>query len=244
MTDVTRFSAERARALSVHVYTASGVLFALLAALEIAAVRTDPRMVFIWLAAAVLVDATDGPLARRFDVKKFAPEIDGRKIDDIVDYLTFTFLPLLFVAKMEWVPRPVLLFVAAPLIASLLGFANVGAKDEKGGFFLGFPSYWNIVALYLGILAHQFGPWPNAVILIVLAVLTLLPIGFIYPNLAPPRWKLPILLGAFVWLVMAIAMLRTYPITPPWLLWGSLLYPLFYTVVSVVEYRKWTRLAS
>jgi phosphatidylcholine synthase len=238
---VKAFSPERARAWSVHAYTASGVLFALLAALEIAVAQTDPRMVFIWLAAAVLVDATDGPLARRFDVKRFAPEIDGRKIDDIVDYLTFTFLPLLLVAKMEWLPRPALLFVAFPLIASLLGFANIGAKDEKGGFFLGFPSYWNIVALYLGIFAWQFGPWPNAVILLVLSILTLLPIGFIYPNLAPPKWKTLILAGAFVWLAMAVAMLRTYPVTPAWLLWGSLLYPLFYTVVSLVEYRKWRK---
>ncbi|HUF18981.1 MAG TPA: phosphatidylcholine synthase [Thermoanaerobaculia bacterium] len=231
-------SSARVRAWAVHAYTASGVVFALLAALEIASDVTDPRIVFLWLAVAVLVDATDGPLARRFDVKKFAPEIDGRKIDDIVDYLTFTFLPLLLVVKMEWVPQPALLFIAPPLIASLFGFANVGAKDERGGFFLGFPSYWNIVALYLGIFAYEFGVWPNAVILIVLSVLTVLPIGFIYPNLAPPRWKPLILFGAFVWLAMALAMLRTYPVTPAWLLWSSLLYPVFYTVVSVVEYRK------
>lgn len=235
---------QRARAYAVHAYTASGVVFAALAAIEIGRAEPDPRVVFLWLAVAVLVDATDGPLARRFEVKKFAPQIDGRKIDDIVDYLTFTFLPLLLVAKMEWVPQPVLLFIAPPLIASLFGFANVGAKDEGGGFFLGFPSYWNIVALYLGILASEFGPWPNAAILIVLSVLTVLPIGFIYPNLAPPRWKWLILGGAFVWLILAIAMLRTYPVTPAWLLYGSLLYPVFYTAVSVVEYRKSRALAK
>ena len=228
----------RARAYAVHLYTASGVVFALLAALETAMPEPDPRLVFIWLAVAVLIDATDGPLARRFEVKKHAPGIDGRKIDDIVDYLTFTFIPLLLVARMEWVPEPALLFVAPALVASLFGFANEGAKDEANGFFLGFPSYWNIVALYLGIIAHEYGVWPNAVILLVLAILTVTPIGFIYPNLAPRRWKLLILAGALVWLLMAVAMLRTYPVTPAWLFFASLIYPVFYIVVSVIEYRR------
>ena len=237
MTDEIR-SGARVRGYAVHAYTASGILFALLATIETFAPDTDPRMVFIWLAVAVLIDATDGPLARSFDVKKTAPEIDGRKIDDIVDYLTFTFIPMVLVARMEWVPEPALLFVGPPLIASLFGFANVGAKDEHGGFFLGFPSYWNIVALYLGIVAHEFGVWPNAVILLLLSVLTVVPVGFIYPNLAPPRWKGLILGGAFLWLIMALLMLRTYPLTPSWLFFASLIYPLFYTVISLVEYRK------
>jgi len=228
----------RLASLGVHVYTASGVVFALLAAIEIGSDTPDPRAVFFWLAVAVLVDATDGPLARRVNVKKGAPEIDGRKIDDIVDYLTFTFLPLLLVAKMRWVPDPALLFVAPPLIASLFGFANLGAKDEERGFFLGFPSYWNIVALYLGILAHEFGVWPNGIILIVLTVLTVTPIGFIYPNLAPRRWKILIIAGAFVWLLMALLLLRNYPVAPRWLLLTSLIYPLFYVVVSLIEYRR------
>lgn len=224
--------------MAVHLYTASGVIFALLAALETASAQPDPRLVFIWLAIAVLIDATDGPLARRFEVKKFAPSIDGRKIDDIVDYLTFTFIPLMLVARMGWVPEPALLFVAPPLVASLFGFANAGAKDEVNGFFLGFPSYWNIVALYLGIIAYEYGIWPNAVILIAFAILTVAPVGFIYPNLAPPKWKMLILAGAFVWLVMAVAMLRTYPVTPKWLFFVSLIYPVFYSAVSVIEYRR------
>ncbi|HEX8618711.1 MAG TPA: phosphatidylcholine synthase, partial [Thermoanaerobaculia bacterium] len=132
----------RIAAWLVHIYTASGILFALLAVLELCKAQPDARMVFVWLTIAVLIDATDGPLARRVEVKKVLPQISGRTIDDIVDFQTFTFIPMLLVARMEWVPQPVLLFVAAPLIASLLGFSNAGAKDESGGFFLGFPSYW------------------------------------------------------------------------------------------------------
>ena len=168
------------RAWLVHLYTASGVVFALLATLE-----TDPRRVFVWLIVAVLIDATDGPMARRFEVKRVLPQIDGRTIDDIVDYLTFTFVPLLVVLRQQWVPEPAIAFVAPAMMASLLGFANTGAKNEERGYFLGFPSYWNIVAFYLGIIAASGLLWLNGIVVLALAVLTILPGKFVYPNLAP-----------------------------------------------------------
>lgn len=228
----------RGKAWFVHLYTASGIVFALLATLEICKPQPDPRLVFIWLIVAVLIDATDGTLARRFEVKKVLPRISGRTIDDIVDYLTFTFIPMLLIARLEWVPAPALLLVGPALIASLLGFANAGAKDESGGFFLGFPSYWNIAAFYFGIGAAHSLHWVNAAIIIALTIMTVVPAGFIYPNLAPRRWKAPILIGAFVWLALIVAMLPRYPLPPPWLVALSLIYPVFYTAVSVVEYRR------
>ena len=228
----------RVAAWLVHLYTASGIVFALLATLEICDPQPDPRRVFLWLTIAVLIDATDGPLARRVEVKKVLPHISGRTIDDIVDFLTFTFIPMLLVARLEWVPRPVLLFVVPPLITSLLGFANAGAKDESGGFFLGFPSYWNIVAFYLGIAAAANLHWLNAAVLLGLSVLTVMPVGFIYPNLAPRRWKAAIIIGALVWLILVAAMFPSYPHPPLWLLLLSLVYPVFYTAVSAVEYRR------
>ncbi|HWK90160.1 MAG TPA: hypothetical protein VNP72_09200, partial [Longimicrobium sp.] len=183
---------QRARGYAVHAYTASGVAFAFLAAAEIASPRCDPRTVFLLLAGALLIDASDGPLARMWHVKRWAPGIDGRTIDDIVDYLTFTFLPLLLVWRMGWVPDPAAAWVIPALVASLFGFANVNAKDESAGFFLGFPSYWNGVALFAGIWHHLYGPWVNAVVIAVLTILTVAPVGFLYPNLAPRPWKLPV----------------------------------------------------
>jgi phosphatidylcholine synthase len=222
----------------IHLYTASGVVFAMLAMLEVCRQPTDPRLVFAALGIAVLIDATDGPLARRFDVKKRLPQIDGRKIDDLVDYLTFAFVPLLLVARMGWVPQPVELFVAPPLIASLLGFANSGAKDEEGGFFLGFPSYWNIVAFYAGIIAAHGGMIVNAIVLLALSLVTIMPVGFIYPNLAPRRWRAAMLLGGFVWTLILALMLVHYPNVSVRLLVASLVYPAFYVYVSGVEWLR------
>ena len=231
----------RVRAALVHVYTASGVLLAFAATMEVCSAAPDPRLLFLLLAAAVLVDATDGPLARRAEVKRWLPSIEGRTIDDIVDYLTFTFVPLLLIWRMGWLPDPAVVWIAPALMASLFGFANTAAKDEAGGFFLGFPSYWNVVAFYAGFAHHLYGPWVNAAILLLLALLTLLPARFLYPNLAPRPWRTPLVVGALVWLGMMLWLLLDYPLAPAWLVWLSLLYPAFYFWLS---YRLAVRLPA
>ena len=224
---------QRLLAHSVHLYTASGVVFAFLAAAELYKPHPDPRWVFVWLIIAVFIDSTDGPLARRWQVKTFAPHIAGRTIDDIVDYLTFTFIPLILVWRMQWLPTPAGLWVAPAMMASLFGFANTGAKQEEEGFFRGFPSYWNFVAFYIGIIHTHYGPALPAVLMVVLTLMTILPVRFLYPNLAPRPWRWSLIAGAGVWLVVLLGCLPIYPNVPAWLLWLSLVYPAWYTGLSV-----------
>ena len=225
-------AAQRAQSYAVHLLTASGSVLAFLAAFEVARPQTDPRRVFLWLALAVIVDAVDGPLARAWQVKVRVPEVDGRKIDDIVDYLTFTFVPLLLVARMRWVPDPVSLWIAPALMASVLGFANTSAKQEAQGFFLGWPSYWNIYAFYAGLWMQWRGPLVPGLVLLLLTVLTLAPVRFVYPNLAPRGWRLSMIGGAWLWTVILAFMLPRYPTNPLPLVLASLLYPAFYLLGS------------
>ncbi len=222
----------RVRAAGLHLYTASGGVLAFLATMEICSAAPDPRLVFALLAAAVIVDATDGPLARRWEVKRWLPAISGRTIDDIVDFLTFTFVPLLLVWRMGWLPAPAVVWIAPALLASLFGFANAAAKDETGGFFLGFPSYWNVVAFYAGIIHHLYGGWVNAAAFFFFALLTVLPVRFLYPNLAPRGWRGPVIVGALLWLAGMLWMLVDYPRGPAWVAGVSLLYPAFYVWLS------------
>lgn len=224
---------QRMRGYAVHAYTAAGAGLAFLAAAELCSAQPSARAVFLWLFAAVFVDATDGPLARAWQVKRWVPLIDGRTIDDIVDYLTFTFVPLLLLWRMDWLPEPRALWVIPALIASLFGFAHREAKDEAAGFFRGFPSYWNIVAFYAGLWTIPEGRWVNAALVLALALLTVLPVRFIYPNLAPRPWKLPLMVGGLVWGGILLAMLVQYPRVPLWLTGLSLLYPAWYTVLSL-----------
>lgn len=230
---------QTARAYAVHVYTASGVVFAFLAAAELCLVEPDPRWVFAWLVAAVLVDATDGPLARVWQVETFASRIQGRTIDDIVDYLTFTFLPLVLVWRMDWLAGPAGLWVCLAMVASLLGFANTHAKLEGEGFFLGFPSYWNVYAFYAGLWAYHDGHLAATVVLLGLTALTVAPVRFLYPNLAPPPWRWPVLVGAALWLGLLLALLPYYPAVPAWLVWISLLYPVGYALLSFALSPPW-----
>jgi phosphatidylcholine synthase len=223
------------------VLTASGIVVAFLAVAELLVEAPDERVVFAWLVLAVVIDALDGPLARAWDVKRYAPDIDGRTIDDIVDYLTFTFIPLLLVLRMGWVPfAPGILgaiWIVPPLLASLLGFAHVGAKDEAAGYFRGFPSYWNIAAFYAGLAFYglgETGQWLNAAALLALAALTVSPVRFLYPNLTPRPWKRPVMLGAGVWLALLLAMLPFYERVPGWVVGVSLLYPAFYAALSIL----------
>lgn len=229
-----------ARAYAVHLLTASGIVAAFLAVAELLEEAPDERVVFAWLVVAVALDAIDGPLARAWEVKRFAPDIHGRTIDDIVDYLTFTFIPLLLVWRLGWVPfgpgLPGAVWIVPALLASLLGFANVGAKDEAAGYFRGFPSYWNVVAFYAGLAFHglgETGQWLNGLVLVALAVLTVSRVRFLYPNLAPRPWKRPVMLGAAAWLAMLLGMLLVYRRVPGWVVGVSLIYPAFYAVLSI-----------
>ncbi len=222
----------QASAAAVHLYTASGAVLAFLIAL--AAIRGDAVQALWLLLGALIIDSTDGSLARRLRVSEILPFFDGRRLDDIVDYLTFVFVPVLLLYRAGDLP-PVWGGVPATLVllSSAYGFCRTDAKTEDN-FFTGFPSYWNIVAIYLGLLDRAAGPWPGALLVVALTVLTVLPVRFVYPNLAPRPWKAPTLVGALVWLALLVLILLRYDAPPPWVVWLSLVYPAYYLALSVV----------
>jgi len=226
----------RAAAYSVHFYTASGLLCGALAAAEIIAGRN--QRAFFWLILAMLIDSTDGALARRFRVKDVVPHIDGRKLDDIVDYLNYTFLPVLMMAWSGWLPEPVWLWAGIPLIASVFAFSHTGAKEEENGFFLGFPSYWNVFAFYTAIWLSHYGPYAVLSVALVLSVLSVVPVRFVYPN-RPPRWKTFFIGGGVATVLVALFILLRHPeLDPPgWLIGVSLVYPAMYFAASA--YLDW-----
>ena len=229
----------KTRAYLVHVFTATGVVFAFLAMAEVTGPTVDPRWVFVWLAISGVIDSADGPLARRWNVKLYASRYYGGVIDNIVDYLTFTFIPLMLVWRMDWLPDPDSVWLILAMMASLFGFSSATAKQSGKGFFLGFPSYWNVVAYYVGFLVTAYGSVGAYVSLgavLLLSLLTIVPVRFIYPNHAPDPWQTPVIAGAIVWFVLLLAMLPAFPQIPawgdPWILWLSLVYPAFYFALS------------
>lgn len=199
---------------------------------EIVSAECDPRWVFGYLFIATLIDSVDGPLARRWHVKTVASTISGRTVDDLLDYLTFAFIPLMLVWRMQWLPAEFGWTVSLAMGASLLGFAHAGAKREAEGFFRGFPSYWNIFAFYAGLISTLSSDWVTLVLMLVLTVATVSPIWLLYPNLTPYPFRPWILGGAAVWAVILLIMIPFYPSIPLWWTLVSLIYPLVYTLLS------------
>jgi phosphatidylcholine synthase len=224
----------------VHVYTASGIVLAFLAAQAI--IDFDYRTAFFWLWLQVLVDATDGLLARRFRVRERIPWFDGAKLDEITDYLTYVFVPALFVWRSAIVPAAWALPVAAAmLMSSAYGFNRTDAKTADH-FFLGFPSYWNVVAFYL--LIARWSSLVNAAILVALAVLVVVPIRYVYPS-RTPQWRMTTNVVGAVWGVLMLVMLWQYPAVSRQLFVVSLAFPVYYILLSLVlHFREPRRAAS
>ena len=220
----------------VHLYTASGFVLAFLAAQ--AAIEHDFRSAFLYLFAQVLVDATDGLLARAVRVSERLPWFSGSKLDDLVDYLTYVFVPALIVWRGLLVVDPWTTVVpSAMLLASGYGFSHMNAKTSDH-FFIGFPSYWNIVVAYLFVL--QLSPDVNAVILLGLAVMVFVPIRYIYPSRTTILPRTTNLLGVG-WGAIGIAILWQYPRVSRPLVLASLAFPVYYFLLSFVAHARTPR---
>ena len=212
----------------VHLYTASGALFAFLALNRIFYDRYQDA--FFWLFLAVIVDGTDGMLARHSDVASRLPWFDGEKLDAIVDYLTYVFVPAFFVWHALLVPdRWSTLLVAAMLLSSAYGFSRDDAKTDDG-FFTGFPSYWNIAVLYLYVAAGS--PEVNLAVLTVLVVMVFVPIRYVYPS-RTAVWRVPTIVLSAIWAALMFTMVWQLPTVSTLVFWASLVFPIYYLAVSI-----------
>jgi phosphatidylcholine synthase len=209
----------RVFAWGVHLFTGLGLIAA--AGMAVLIVQGNFDGAFVLMLAATLVDSLDGTLARAARVSKVLPEFDGRRLDDIIDFQTYTSLPLFLMWRAGLVSGPWLLF---PLLASAYGFCRKQAKTDDG-YFLGFPSYWNIVAFY----AHFLRP-PEPVtagIVTVLALLTFVPTRYLYPS-QPGALNRAAVVLALPWTAMLVLVLFGYES----LVWPSLYFPIFYMAAS------------
>jgi phosphatidylcholine synthase len=231
----------------VHAYTGLGLVAAgLIAVLLVRGGAADFRWSFLLMVAATVVDATDGTLARRVRIKEAVPSFDGRRLDDIIDFLTYTFLPLGLIWHAAILPAGYEPWLFLPLLASAYGFCQVQAKTDDG-YFLGFPSLWNVVAVYL--YALPFGKWTSLAMVITLAVLTFVPSRYLYPSLPGKLNRFMSILG-IPWTIALVWIIFNLPDDSRWRLgpttsvvaWASLTYPILYLgaswVISVAHWLK------
>lgn len=181
-------------AFSVHLFTATGAVFALFAML--AAGEKDWSVMFLWLLGALIVDGVDGPLARHFEVKRYAANWDGTLLDLIIDYLTYVFIPAYALTKSGLLPEwEGWVAAVVIIITGVVYFADTRMKTEDSSF-SGFPGCWNMVVLVL------FALWPPVwVSLLVIAILALaqfIGLKFVHP-VRTIRWRRLSLAVMFGW---------------------------------------------
>src|SRR6476660_3766662 len=224
----------------VHLYTTLGAFVGFISLLAID--QGSFRETFFLMAIAVLLDATDGTLARLARVKEVLPRFDGTLLDEIVDYFNYVIVPCFFVFRANLLPPADALWLAMlPLLASAYGFCQMNAKTADN-FFLGFPSYWNIVVFYLYVL--QAPLWVNAFLIIALSILVFVPIKFIYPSRSP-RFRASINILGAVWGVAVLYMIYRLPHGDRTLAFASLFFPAYYMALSLwLEFRRLTTQSS
>ncbi len=167
----------RAAAWAVHLFTASGVVLALLALAAL--LDGNERLALLWLVAAIMIDGVDGTFARAAHVKTRLPRIDGDALDLVIDYLTFVFIPAMLIWRGNYLPESLALpLTALILISSLYVFARRDMKTDDG-YFRGFPALWIIVAFYF-VLVPVSQPLAAAIV-VALVGLTFAPILVIHP---------------------------------------------------------------
>ncbi len=221
---------KKAKAYLVHLFTASGAVIAMLAML--AAVEQEWSLMFLWLVVAFLVDGIDGPLARRFEVREYAPQIDGILLDLIIDYLTYVFVPAYALFKSGllpgWTGWTAIIVIT---FASVLYFADTRMKTKDNSF-AGFPGCWNMVAIVMFALSPGF--WTILAVVVILSVAMFTPLKFIHP-VRTERWRAVSLPMAIAWTFFAgwAAWHDFHP--ESWAHWGLVVTSLYLLCAGILQ---------
>ncbi|WP_428543802.1 CDP-alcohol phosphatidyltransferase family protein [Profundibacter sp.] len=220
----------RLSAIFVHMFTATGAVLAMLAML--AAVDQKWDLMFLWLVVAFFVDGIDGPLARKFDVKTNAPEIDGVLLDLIIDYLTYVFIPAFALFKSgllpNWTGWTIIIIIT---FASALYFADTRMKTKDNSF-SGFPGCWNMVVLVLFALQPNY--WLMLALVVGLSITMFVPLKFVHP-VRTERWRGATLPMALAWTFFAgwAAWVDFHP--ESWAHWGLVVTSIYLIGAGILQ---------
>ena len=219
------------KALLVHLFTASGAVFAMLAML--AAVDGKWSLMFLWLVVAFLVDGIDGPLARRYHVKANAPQIDGVLMDLIIDYLTYVFIPAYALFKSGLLPGWTgWIAIIVITFASAIYFADTRMKT-KDNFFRGFPVCWNMVVFTL--FATELTGWTVFAVVVVCSAATFAPVNFVHPVRVQRLRPLTLSVMA-LWSVLGVITLYSDFASPTWVKAGLVVTSLYlFAIGGIVQ---------
>ncbi|WBU57137.1 CDP-alcohol phosphatidyltransferase family protein [Paracoccus sediminicola] len=220
----------RVKALSVHLLTASGAVFSMLAML--AAVEEKWSAMFLWLLVALVVDGVDGPLARRYRVTENWPLYDGVIMDMIIDFLTYVFIPAFALFESGLLPGWTGWFAIIVITyGSVLYFSDTRMKTKDYSF-AGFPACWNMLVLVLFALKPNF--WIILILVILLTVAMFSNVKFIHP-VRTKRWRALSLPVAAAWVSFALWAILVDFHPASWANWGLVLTSIYLVVAGPIQ---------
>lgn len=178
-------SINKIRASLVHFLTGSGIIFSFLALVSV--IEGYKLQTFMFLGVALIIDIIDGTLARRYKIDVIFPNIDGKTLDTIIDYINYILIPCIMLYKFNYLPQNFSLIIPIVILCiSLYSYINIKLIDASFSY-LGFPSIWNIILLYLEILS--FNKWINLLIIIFFVFLKFVPFKVLHPMRFPKLKK-------------------------------------------------------
>jgi phosphatidylcholine synthase len=183
----------------VHLFTASGVLCAFFATHAVLA--GDWEGMFVWLGVALFIDGVDGALARLTDTPAALPRFSGERLDLVIDYMTYVFIPALALLQAGYLGGKAVGGTLACLIllSSLFHFADTQSKSDDNSF-IGFPAIWNIVAFY--IFAFAMPVSVSAALVLLCVGLTFVPMRWAHPLRTRLLWPVTLAFTG-LWLIAA-----------------------------------------
>ena len=212
-------------AWGVHLYTASSAVFGVWAVA--ACFAHEFRLAIYLMLLTLVIDSTDGALARLVEVSRRIPWFNGRRLDDICDFFTYVLLPACFMIEAGLLPHPA--WATVPILASAYGFSHERAKTDDF-FFLGFPSYWNVLAIYLYLIGVE--PVSGLWIVLICSAGVFVPLKYVYPSRT--RAYRPLTLGVLGIWVLTLSWVGVRPDPDPVWVWVTLAGPAYYLGISVL----------
>lgn len=194
----------------VHLFTALGAVCGLLATLAVLAGAWEQA--FAWLGLALVIDGIDGTFARRAGLPDSLPRFSGERLDLVIDYVTYVFVPALALLQAGFLQGGFGLFLAALiLVSSLFHFSDTESKSEDHCF-VGFPAIWNIVAFY--VFAFALPPWGTALFVLVCVLFTFVPLKWAHPMRVALLWPVTAAAGALWLLAATVTLWNGFPAGP------------------------------
>jgi phosphatidylcholine synthase len=159
-------------------------------------------------------------------VSQNLPRFSGDRLDLVIDYVTYVFVPVLALLQAGYLEGSLgVLLASLILLSSLFHFSDTESKTDDHCF-VGFPAIWNIVAFY----AFAFGmpSWLCGALVFVCVVLTFVPMRWAHPLRTPLLF--PVTLAAMGLWCVAAALTLWWGFPAGWLLQAVLLLTTAYAI--------------